>query len=591
MSLDLESVSLREKISVAASNKDRLRIIYAELMNDDSTSESLADELACLHNESIIDVIAVFRTLNRRPEDKVLFFPARNLFEMVLPKINSEMAQVIDCIHHLITEAGQDMSALEIIKPFTQYCALSLSRSKEGLDLIIGLDPKYMVFLPPILAAGSRIDINWAFQETKNLINSENIEFRRRAVFSLGRLSYPASSPLIKDALVTLETLVDRETDDILLAHAMDSICSLYDCANILESRICQLVDTVLLKGNDFSLHQASQLFWIKAKELPNSLIEIFLNHLRNVKITNRGTLDNIDYGLTHLFSKGEYDKVLSFLEYLLVENQDNLQLDIFDSFSNELLQNKDDILSRVVTRWFLRGDRALCNGVANILRHDRKILLSVEPSELYTSQPDQFLFLARKTIGYLFMNPISATSMLVTLLKVAADAETRQHLSDLLYDPLLMNYSEEVFTFLKQQMETISEQSVRDSIENAILAFEHYLADLKSVDDISELHPTQENREIFSRRFSRQVSEAMKNAEKESVLLSIMPKSVLLYGRKSIDYVYASDGEARRMEVPLKSFGTEFNLPRLENLDPFGLDYMLRIFKAEQLVINETDH
>ena len=79
-------------------------------------------------------------------------------------------------------------------------------------------------------------------------------------------------------------------------------------------------------------------------------------------------------------------------------------------------------------------------------------------------------------------------------------------------------------------------------------------------------------------------MSESFKEAEKKSVILSLVSKSVLLYGRKSINYVYGSDGKSNRMEIPLHSHGTEMEIPQLENIDPFGLEYMIRIFRAEQI-------
>ena len=58
----------------------------------------------------------------------------------------------------------------------------------------------------------------------------------------------------------------------------------------------------------------------------------------------------------------------------------------------------------------------------------------------------------------------------------------------------------------------------------------------------------------------------------------------VLLYGRRSINYVYGADGEPTRTEIPLKGHSVEMEFPRAERLDPFGLDYTLRVFRAEQI-------
>ncbi len=123
-----------------------------------------------------------------------------------------------------------------------------------------------------------------------------------------------------------------------------------------------------------------------------------------------------------------------------------------------------------------------------------------------------------------------------------------------------------------------------KTTIETALKTFDEYLDDLKETGVIPELHPTQTQRDAHHRHFSRLMLESFKEAEKKSVLLPLVSKSVLLYGRKSINYVYGSDGKSNRMEIPLHSHGTEMEIPRFENIDPFGLEYMIRIFRAEQI-------
>lgn len=179
---------------------------------------------------------------------------------------------------------------------------------------------------------------------------------------------------------------------------------------------------------------------------------------------------------------------------------------------------------------------------------------------------------------------------IIVSLMSFTSDTATSKVLSNLLFDPLLLNYSGEVNVYLEEQLQVHKDNNVKQELKRALDAFESYIDGLKSTGEIPELHPSQENREVYRRHFFRHMSEAMKNAEKQSALLSILPKSILLYGRKSIDYVYSSDGETRRVEMPLTSFGTEVEIPRLENIDPFELDYMIRIFRVEQRKENETD-
>jgi len=72
--------------------------------------------------------------------------------------------------------------------------------------------------------------------------------------------------------------------------------------------------------------------------------------------------------------------------------------------------------------------------------------------------------------------------------------------------------------------------------------------------------------------------------AEKESILSLICTKQTLLYGRKSIYFQHNAAGETTRMEAPLLSNRVEIETPRMDPIDPYGLDFILRVFRAEHI-------
>ena len=132
-------------------------------------------------------------------------------------------------------------------------------------------------------------------------------------------------------------------------------------------------------------------------------------------------------------------------------------------------------------------------------------------------------------------------------------------------------------------QQSGLESVKVKATIDQALKAIDNYLEDLRSVGNLAALHPGETQREAHHRHFSRLMTESLKAAEAQSVFLNSVSKSVLLYGRKWISYVYGSDGQPHRREVPLQSHGTEMEFPRMEYLDPFEINYMLQIFKNER--------
>lgn len=167
--------------------------------------------------------------------------------------------------------------------------------------------------------------------------------------------------------------------------------------------------------------------------------------------------------------------------------------------------------------------------------------------------------------------------------MRIAPDEQTLRELSKLLYDPLLMNYPGGTQRYLAAQA---SEEpaAVRKAIEDALAVMEQYLGALRSVPMLPALHPSRAQRETYQRRMSAGMAESMRAAEKNSPILGLFSRSVLLYGNKSITHIHVDEGEPRRMEIPLQSHSIEMEFPRIENIDPFGLNYVLRVFRAERI-------
>ena len=562
-----------------------LETVYEKTLSEHGSGhDDLTDELVRMHNNGLLDVIAGFKSLRNKSDAGYNFFTIRRVLEKALSKLNSPVQQVMECVLHLVSEAGQDMAAGALFDSFINFCADEPSRPKESLKQIEASSDKLADLLIPTIIAGARIDNNHYLNEAIRLTAHEKIEVRKRAVSSLGRIQYPKDTNLCEIALACLELSATKETDDQLLGNLIRSAFSLYQQDKSLEERVINLINRALPSDGESALHAASELFGTNFNELPEALLDVLLNHLRSVRPQNKGTLNNIDYGLVNLIKLEDPTKGIEFLEALLRANPNDVQMDIFDSVILELYKNST-LLNKLLTRWFLRGDRVFCEGIHAIVNkiHDHDMLLKIDPSELVSVDMVHIVFLARKAIGYLFFKPVSAASVVVSLMHHTNDDETLQQLDTLIFDPLLLNFPGKVRDFLIQQAKSESGKA-KTTIEAALKRFEEYIDDFKSTGTIPELHPSQAQRDAYRRHFSRLMQESFKEAEKKSVFASLFSKSVLLYGRKSINYVYGPDGKSNRMEIPLQSYGTQIEFPQYQTIDPFGLDYMLRIFRVEKL-------
>ena len=188
-------------------------------------------------------------------------------------------------------------------------------------------------------------------------------------------------------------------------------------------------------------------------------------------------------------------------------------------------------------------------------------------------------IFISRKAIGYLFIKPVVCCSIIVPMLR-RGNPQVVESLTELLFDPILLNYGGDANNYLKSIPST---DASYPAIQAALAKNEAFHKGLDSIGTIKELHPSDYQRDVVHQRAHDEMREVHKLAEGKSVLLNLVHRSTILYGRRWLTYVADPGGQLRAIETELKTISTSFELPRHQILDPVGLDYMLRIFRAEK--------
>ena len=545
--------------------------------------KDLTDTLVDLHNTSTIDVVAAFSVL-RHASEYPDFFLTRHILEGVLPELNADVLSVMKCVIRLTKEAGQDWAANGLIGPYIKFCAKSPLRAYEAIELIQKDTQSLVDLLAPTLIAGARRNVPLYAQKAIEFSQHSNSEVRKQAVFSLGRIQYQTKKILVNMVMNFIVETVEQEEDDHLLGRAVGAAFDIYRQNSSTVDQVASVFRDALEKGADLTLHAASEVFGFHTDEIPPPLLDVLVKHLVNVQPEPQQTLRNIDRGLERLFAtENTRDAAVAFLEQLLTNG--GVEIEIFDIAMRRLLRNENGLLNRLMTRWFLGGEQALCRAIEQIIKlsHAKKLILAAEPGELTNADSTHLIFLAGKATGYLFSHPVTATSILLSLVPFAKDEQTISVITEMIFEPLLLNYPGEVGNYLEEQSNT-DNPGIKAVSQEAIQAYKKYIEDMRGIEELSEHRPPVTHHEVFIRRYSRQIQQIMREAEKQSVMMSLVKKSVLLYGTKSINYVGEPFTQNRRMEIPLQKHSFSMKIPRLHNIDPFSLDYMLHIFRHEKV-------
>ena len=582
-----DKANRKEPLIAASKRGDFLDAVYTSRPTEPDEREDFPLEIAALHNDGHINVVAEFAKLDNTQESGPDFFRMGRVFEKTLPHIDAPVRDVMHCVLHLYKGAGQDVLAGRIFDSYIAYCEKDPARPLAAMKIIEGEHDQFADILPSTVAAGSRIDNQHYLAAALRLGRHPAKVLRRRAVFALARIAWPKEATVPEEALAGLERSVTEEDDEIL-AHVIQSAFAFYQQDKTTEARVIALIDNTLSKGDECVLHAGAKIFGLETKEIPAPLLDVLLGHLKQVKPANKGTLKNIDGGITTLLKESAAEKALRFLEELLLLYTDTLTIEVFDSAANEILRNKA-LLSRVTTRWFLNGAPALCESVNRIAgkSHNDTLPIEIDASELTTKDFKHIVFVARKTVGYLFMKPVTAASILISLMRPAPDDKTLEWLGKLLFNSLLMNYPRSVREYVEAQARQETGK-VKATLDKALAELTAYLDTLRTMPALAALHPSQAHREAYNRymrkSFEASMKEAEEETEKECFLLNFSSKSTLLYGRKCITYIHDGGVPSRRMEMEIPTISYSTESPRMEHLDEHGLNYMLRVFRAERL-------
>lgn len=579
--------NLREALLLGAKEGHFLRAIQEHLNVD---WEKLVKEVASIHNDELVDVVTIFEELDLTLLDKVEFFRVLHLFEQALPHLNIPVDRTMRCVLKLFHESGQgNMASGSIFNSFVEFCSMSTSRSEEAFALIETNPETLADLLPATVAAGSRLDARYYLTKLEPLIHHSNIEIRRQAIFSLGAFHPLEEESTTEIIIFALEQAVEKELDDEILASAIRSALAIFQKNKTLEDRVTNLIINSFDKGGDSAFVAASEMLRYCTKEIPIRLQELLLVHFNPEE---EHTTALFDFGIsTNLLKHNAPEWGLIFLENLLIRYHGKIKMDAFSATISEI--GKDaPLINSLVTRWLLTGTVPLCEAAVTLCestydihgsRSDYDFFIEVDETKINPIDFVHVIFLARKAIGYFFMRPKVAASVLISLLHHSSDDDTREMLGELLFDPLLLSYPGGLRRYLEVRQHKESGE-VKETILVALRKINEYLDVLHAVPDLAALHAPLSQREVYHRYESESMANAMRVAERNSFFSRLFARSTLLYGNKSINYVRGLDGGQHRTELPLNSHSVSVEFPRMENIDPFGLDYMLRVLRSEKL-------
>lgn len=544
----------------------------------DDIGAAFRDTLVALHNDRTIDVLEPARNIGDSSVNQHDFFTVMHVYCELIPKLEAQVPAMLAAVKALVARAGDDLASGMPNGAYRTWAEQG-DRARATLSTIDPADPEDSTYVFLGLQALAKSEPDAALDAAVAYLGGAAAPAHSAAAKAIGtmELTTPESRSRATEALAAANATADDNTQ----GHILTAICEIARVHPEMEGAAVALIEAATPTVRDLAIHQVSLELMFHGEALSRAVVAGLIPIIHKVAIGNRGTIEHIDSAGSKLVACGRFDEALELITPLISEHEELTSLEALDAFSHALLQLAPNQLASVIMDWLGSLDPNLGHAALSLVgdhHGDAPLVLDVGDIPLGMADADLIL-LAHRAIGYLFIHAITAASLVLGLIRGATE-EPRQVMADILFDPLLINYSGELAEWLSERAKDASDPA-QPVIVDLLSRLEAYIEGLRKAGRIKELRPSERERLIETHRQHESMRQMHKQVEKKSIFMSIVSRSVLLYGNRSISYFEGPDGKKQRSEMKLHSISHSFESPRLDILEPFDLDYTLRVFRA----------
>jgi hypothetical protein len=576
-------MTLEDEIIQALEADQWLDFVSGYNLRDDADEASMRALAIGLHNSGRFDLLTAIDGFGG-DGDSFRFYEIQQFYSDALPQLAAEPEAMLKAVRRLAEEGGPNRDGAFIALPFRDWCK-GTGRATAIAALLDFSTPRDGWYLRLALEGASTNDPGGALDWALELIADKPGPQRIAALEALGSLG--PTPALATYAIAALGDQLEYEADDQILGLGIYAAIELHgrgEQANPADT--AKIVAIAATRGGTEMRRRAMQVLWFQWKAITPAILDQLVGIAETVEGSDPIAVDYLDHALYQMTSGEDVERAIAIVRTLLSANRDTLTVHSFDSFEHQLLTKHRARFDTLAVEWFVSGDRALGEAVMALVRkvHGAPMVLRPDLTP-FGYGPAELIFLARKAVGYLFTTPISAASLLMAIMRTGV-SDAIKGATELLFDPLLVNYSGELGEYLREAAKDMNDPA-SPHVAAALQQLGTYLDGLRAVGHVKALDPSERERMIEWRRRQQEMEEAMKAGEKESIFSQLATKVVLLYGNRSITYVPPfgdEPGPERRMVTEMQSHHHSHEYARMIVVDPHGIDLMLRHFRVERL-------
>ncbi len=497
------------------------------------------------------------------------FFAGLPFINRLIPRLDVGHREMMEFVAVMVDLGGEDLSATTPNGAFREWCAGDERRIQAVVDDARGGDGMALGFLCFALEAGSRS------KDALDFLRSGGNQAVVAAAMALGRMRLDPSAAA--KAVATLGDVCAHAEDVNVLNTALLSAWGLVGRdLDVPREGAVRALEVAVENAAPEARHAVASVLVRHGGAFNSGEMKIALNALKRTEPNHKGTIDQIDQSARSLIAGGWFEDLDDVVASVIRRSGGSLSLDEFPRFWEEIARNGYRLLPAIVVRWLLDDSTSLPTSLSKRLSRiiDDQVHIGLVAADL-PSDVDSQTSLCRKAVGFLFLTPITAASLLVSVLEhgLPDGADEAEALLD---DPLLVNFGGELVEYLESVTKACP-KTVADRVNAVLKRAEDALRDLEGLVDLQELHPSEMKRRAVRVHEAKAMAEAIKQGSKRSIFHGLVKEEHLLYGRTASIYVDDPGArEVRKVDLKMAEHSVSMEIPRMAILDPEGLEIRL---------------
>ena len=531
---------------------------------DTDRRKALHARMADLHNAGDIDLVALTATAKFERLERRHHFTIQQAYGDAMPLLDAGASAMLEIVRRMDAQAGGRAPSPRIA--LTKWIRSTRERAAEvvrSAEADPGFDPDILMDALVVVAD----------EETASAFLVETGPRRRAALAALGTIK-PKN---LKSAEATFGRMIEFAAPGIDEDTRYTAISSVFDLLRHYKRRASKWIDSlvVVVKDDPSESARCALLNGLRQRAdlLPERDVRLVFAAATDGDLMQPGLRDALQGALYQLIGGVHHEAAIDCLTTCVASNR----LEGFELLRHRLTELDRTSLFALAIRWFATGDHLLCQIVSDLIGAP----LNQKPFDAslagFALTGGEIIAVCHKAIGFMPLAPVVAASFVVAALR-AGDKIAEPELVQLLFQWLLVNFRETVAAYLKKiGKDDVAHKPVRAALK----MYRSYESDCRIATPPKELQPSTYQRGVVRQNHYLASREISKQAERQSVFAGLVHKSTLLYGRKAVTYARGADVPPTSMEM--KPVSAHVEMPRLQTVDPVGLETLLNIFRISR--------